>query len=605
MIWGWVHLAACLLLGIALVRLLPIRFYLPELASAACLAGLLSGTVITLASVCFLGYGAGVWVAIAAMAAISAAALARRSPQSAGWVTPMFPRRGQAVAWLLLTLATGGVLGWLFLTHMLWERGGVLHTGGGTWGDLALHMSLITRFAEQARFTWDMPVYHGSKLSYPFLIDFTSGVLLRQGLSVQASLIIPGLLLSLAFVQLLFFLAYRWFRSVAAAVLAVVMFLANGSPAGLAYFWKDWQASGVPLQEFLLAMKVEYAHLGDHNLRFSNIVADYFLPQRGVLYGLPAFTLATLLLWQAWSRPEARTRLLLGTAILLGLLPFAHVHTYLVLIGVWGWLALVAVIRERRLTTAWVGFLLLGLLLSAPQLSWQLGASYGSGFSKWYFGWMRAPDESILTFWLRNMGPGFVFVFANLVFVWRLRRQDPFLLHFYLPLVALFVLTNVYLFQPHAYDNMKFMLYSYLALCLVLGAWLARWLWGPTPLPALAALLVVAMTLCGAISILRESYTVWPFHVAEDVDVAKRFQQVVPPESRVLTSDQHNHFVPTLAGRRIVMGYRGWLWTHGVDYSTLERDVGSMYEGDSLSVPLFQRYGVEYVVIGPSERSSF
>ena len=383
------------------------------------------------------------------------------------------------------------------------------------------------------------------------------------------------------------------------------MFLANGSPAGLEYFWKDWQASGQPLLKFLLSMKVEYAHLGDHNLRFSNIVVDYFLPQRGVLFGLPAFTLGTLVLWQAWRRPEARIRLLLGAAMLLGLLPCAHVHTYLVLVGVWGWLALVAVFRERRLTTPWVGFLLLGLLLSAPQLSWQLGASYGSGFSRWYFGWMRAPDENVLTFWLRNMGVGFVFVFVNLVFVWRSRREDSFFLHFTIPLVALFVLTNVYIFQPHAYDNMKFMLYTYLALCLVLGAWLERWLRGPTPLPALAALLFVSMTLCGAISILRESYTIWPFHVAEDLEVATRMKEIVPAESRVLTSDQHNHFVPTLAGRRIVMGYRGWLWTHGVDYSGIERDVTTMYAGDSLAAPLFHKYDVEYVVIGPSERSSF
>ena len=603
MILGWVHIASSLFLGYALVRLLPIHFYLPELAAAASLVGILVGSVLTLASVCFLGYGTGSAIAPAAMVAISAIALARRSPESAGWIA--LPRTRQTVTWLLLTLLTSGVLIALFVTHMLWERHGILHTGGGTWGDLALHMSLITRFAEQDRFTWDLPILHGSKLSYPFLIDFASGTLLRHGLSAQAALLIPGLILSLAFVQLLFFLAYRWFGSALAGALAVVLFLANGSPAGIDYFWRDWRASGQPLQEFLLAMKVEYAHLGDFNLRFSNIVVDYLMPQRGVLFGLPAFTLATLLLWQAWRRPEARRTLLLGAALLLGILPFAHVHTYLVLTGVWGWLALVMMIRERRLTTAWLLFLVLGLVLSAPQLAWQLGASYGSGFSKWYFGWMRAPDENILTFWLRNMGLGIVFVFANVVFVWSWRRKDSFLLHFYLPLLALFVLTNVYIFQPHAYDNMKFMLYTYLALSLVLGAWLARWMHRPTPVPAVAALVFVSMTLCGGLSILRESYTIWPFYVAEDLEAAKRLKEIVPPESRVLTSDQHNHFVPNLAGRRIVMGYRGWLWTHGVNYATIESDVTSMYAGDSLAAPLFRRYGVEYVVIGPSERSSF
>jgi hypothetical protein len=82
-IWGWVHLATCLLLGYALVRLLPLRFHLPELASAVCLVGLLVGTVVTVASVSLLGYGAGPACAIAAMIAVAVLAFARRSGESA------------------------------------------------------------------------------------------------------------------------------------------------------------------------------------------------------------------------------------------------------------------------------------------------------------------------------------------------------------------------------------------------------------------------------------------------------------------------------------------------------------------------------------------
>jgi hypothetical protein len=38
--------------------------------------------------------------------------------------------------------------------------------------------------------------------------------------------------------------------------------------------------------------------------------------------------------------------------------------------------------------------------------------------------------------------------------------------------------------------------------------------------------------------------------------------------------------------RRTVMGYRGWLWTHGIDYSRTERDVdGTIGKGRSLLRP--------------------
>jgi hypothetical protein len=599
---GLVHLVLSLLLGTSLLRLMPIRFYWPEFAAGACVVGLLVGGVVNLTGICLLGYPMGSVTALAILAVGSAAALAYRRPEGL-FLTPLLTTV-QRVVWLVLTLLSGGIFVELFFTHMLWNRGGVYYTGGATWGDLALHLSLITRFATQDRFTWDFPIFHDARLAYPFLIDFISSILLRHGFSLQWSLLVPGLLFSIAFVQLLFFLVFRWFRSSLAASLAVVVFLADGSPAGLSYFWRDWKASGQPLFEFLLHMTKEYAHLGEFNLRFSNVIADYFLPQRSILVGLPVFVLITLLLWHAWGRTPERKRLLLGAAILLGLLPFAHAHTYLVVVGVWGWLALVKAVQERRLANAWVGFLLLGIAFSAPQFIWQLGAHYGPGFSRWYFGWMKTPSENVLVFWLRNMGPGLVLLFGNILLVWRLRREPDFYLHFYLPLVWLFVIANLYLFQPHSYDNMKFMLYSYLGLSMFSGYWLARWFRGSVTRAALATVLLLSMTLCGAISILRETYAFLPFSSAEDIEVAERLKAAVPAEARVLTSDQHNHFVPTLTGRRIVMGYRGWLWTYGINYSGTERDVGSMYAGDG-DAALLRRYGVAFVVIGPSERSSF
>jgi uncharacterized membrane protein len=59
-----------------------------------------------------------------------------------------------------------------------------------------------------------------------------------------------------------------------------------------------------------------------------------------------------------------------------------------------------------------------------------------------------------------------------------------------------------------------------------------------------------------------------------------------------------------LTGRRIVMGYRGWLWTHGIDYRTLERAVAAMYAGDPGSEALFARYGVTHIYVGPGERAA-
>jgi uncharacterized membrane protein len=57
-----------------------------------------------------------------------------------------------------------------------------------------------------------------------------------------------------------------------------------------------------------------------------------------------------------------------------------------------------------------------------------------------------------------------------------------------------------------------------------------------------------------------------------------------------------------LAGRHTVMSYPGWLFSWGIDYSSRERDVRTMYALAPGAADLFRKYGVDYVVIGSSER---
>ena len=53
------------------------------------------------------------------------------------------------------------------------------------------------------------------------------------------------------------------------------------------------------------------------------------------------------------------------------------------------------------------------------------------------------------------------------------------------------------------------------------------------------------------------------------------------------------------------MGYRGWLWTYGIDYGSREKDVRTMFYGGKDTKNLLKQYRVDYVVIGPSEKSNY
>jgi uncharacterized membrane protein len=89
----------------------------------------------------------------------------------------------------------------------------------------------------------------------------------------------------------------------------------------------------------------------------------------------------------------------------------------------------------------------------------------------------------------------------------------------------------------------------------------------------------------------------------EELELAEAFRRASPPDALVLGSDDHHHWVHALAGRRMLLGYRGWLASYGIDYAEVERDVQRMLQSGDPA--LLARYGVDFVVIGRSERESF
>jgi hypothetical protein len=140
-----------------------------------------------------------------------------------------------------------------------------------------------------------------------------------------------------------------------------------------------------------------------------------------------------------------------------------------------------------------------------------------------------------------------------------------------------------------------------MAVAVVLAGGLARWLArGPVRATA-AALALVAMTSTGALTLARELDRHDQIASATDLRIAAAVRARVPADAVVLTSDQHSHVVPMLAGRKIVMGYRGWLWTHGIDDARLSDDVRAMFRGGGDAVRRLRHHRVTHVFVGPGE----
>lgn len=495
---------------------------------------------------------------------------------------------------------------WLFFnllsSRMLFPGEKGLYSGGSTWGDLAFHLSLISSFvwggnSPSSPFN---PTYFGEKLTYPFIPDLISAYLIKMGMSLRWSLIVPSLIFLLILVFLIYFLTLKITKSKIGAILTPFIFFFNGSILGTYYFWQDFKESGLSFFSFLGNLQKQYAHLEKYNLHFSNIICDYLLPQRAIIFGLVLGVISLYFLWKYFEGKEKKD--LLKTGLIVGFLPLIHTHTFLAIVLVAGFLGLIELFSNlknfKKIIFDWLYFLIPIILIALPQIFW-LGILEKKGFWHFQIGWMKS-EENIFLFWFKNLGLYLVLIILAFIFA----KNE--LKIFYLPFLGLFLISNLIIFQPDDYDNMKIMLFWFLLSCLLIAN-LFQQILNRFSLKGLFIIIPIFLLLIvtGVLSVYRESYTKWLMFSNEDIKVAEFIKENTPKDSIFLTSDKHNHLVPCLAGRKILMGYRGWLWTHGIDYRQREKDVLTMFSGKIGAKNLIENYGIDYVFIGHSERKNF
>ncbi|HJQ97804.1 MAG TPA: hypothetical protein VJ826_05775, partial [Candidatus Polarisedimenticolaceae bacterium] len=282
------------------------------------------------------------------------------------------------------------------------------------------------------------------------------------------------------------------------------------------------------------------------------------------------------------------------------LLPYAHLGTFLTL-------ALLTPILFLAFPSArWLGFFGTWVLLGAPQILLQQAGSAGAASAiRWHPGWVAPPDPWIF-FWLKNLG-----AFAPLLFVALFVRSGlpDASRRLLLAFQPLFLVANLVVFQPWDWDNTKILMWWYLASCFLVAALLAR-LWDVGPPAAMRpaiATVVLTMTMSGVLENVDQARGNQRHLLltTEELDVARLVREITPPHAIFAVGLQHNHPVPVLSGRRVLMGYGGWLWSQGIDTKAREADVRSIYALGPDAAALIERHHVSYVVVGPDERKRF
>ena len=511
------------------------------------------------------------------------------------------------------------------------------------YGDVPYHMAQISHLAAGKGLMLDDATYAGSPLKYPFFINFISATLLRLGAPLIVAFHFPGFFFGAGAIVLLYFLFKRLATSRTIAFGGVLLALFAANSRYLLIFRDPYFKVSHSLRDILIHLGhlpfdvgvIWNATFPNQNVGITASLTNFLLHQRASIMGFWSM-LAVLTLWTALVEgpSEGAERKYRTAAVPLGLLlalvPLLHTHGFVALVfGGAGWV-LFSLVRKDSQGRVF----LRSLLWIGPFLLWELAYLFAAHADYTYrpqfrLGWMTNPNEfggihldpagrePIIVSWLRLMWQNFGVLLplslmgaAGLVLRYRRCVSRDYLWLFIPGGFLLLVIPNLVKFQAWDFDTNKFFLFATLfevAVLMMLLGELAK-----TRLrlaKVLLGILVAAAIPTGLLDMYARTTLIGPLtpnlFEKDGALVGRWVWTATPPEAVFVTSDNHLNPVNSLGGRSVVLGFKGWLWTHGVSYGDRDREITAFIEAPGAYQSAFGALGAHYVLVDLQWRNKY
>lgn len=506
----------------------------------------------------------------------------------------------------LFLAATFGIFGflfWHFAKTMLQLKADGWYVGQvNLYGDLVFHLGLINKFLESNRVLVDNPILAHEKVNYPIFADFLTAQIAKItniDFALFLTTFMAGLLV--IFVARMFIL--NFIKNEKIVFLTLLIFFVNGG-FGFFYLFKDFFLSGEPLTDFIFNLPHEYTDIKERGYWWINTYLAYFLPQRGFLFAFPiTLTILSLLYWGV---KNVKKSFFILAAILSGILPLVQAHSLFLIFLLCLFFVPASIDhfkkKRKELIINWLVFLSITIILSLAIFR-TISTNQPINFIRFDPGWTS--QENIIWFWFKNLGIFAPTLIISLIWIFKKNRHLSLL---YFPFLMIFVISNLFVFQPWDFDNSKLLIYWFFASCIIVAYFLYDQFFQESLLRKfLGTVIVFIMTFSGAIDLARTFTQVTNYRIFsnDDLEVAQLVKNLTPRDSIFVTAPVHNHPIPALSGRSTLIGYHGWLWSHGIDYQKRASDVSKIYQGGKTAEELITKYELNYVTIGPNEKEAF
>lgn len=499
----------------------------------------------------------GAWIALA-LGALAGAVTAQRASAPRQKIT-----RADTILFTVFALASFRAFVWV-----IYEQGNELKVlSPHNLGDTALHLNLIVRWANGGAFWPDNPFLAGAAFAYHPGMDLWNAVLRTAGLPVYEGLRWTGLLGAAAAAAAL----WRWGRGFA---LAAFLF-AGGLGA-----WALVQNGTTDIMQ--------------SETQWKNLFLTMLVTQRGILFSLPA-GLVLMTVWRTQLSGTDGPRLpLMAQVALYAAMPFFNAPAFLFL----------SALLAACFATAWSRglqrpFLVVGLISVIPA-TWlarmvTAGFTAGSAF-RFDPGWMQ--EDGGLWFWLWNFGIFLPLVAVLGIVLFRRGGADRTGRVFYGVAAGTLLFSFAFLLAPWPWDNTKLMIWGYLAL--------APLLWGkllaPRPVWLQAAACLLLFT-SGALALITGLDARHGYKLADRTELAglQVMLRSMPVNARLACAPQFDH-PAMLLGQPVVMGHDGHLFSQGLDYGPVQRELDTLMNGAPAWRDAARRLQVQYLLWGEREK---
>ena len=578
-----------------------------------------------------------------------------------------------------LVIIISGLVIYLLNGHVLAPGvNGGLYSGQSTYGDLSLHLGIITSIATQHTFPPDYSIFPGTLLSYPFLVDSMSSSLYLFGTPLRWAVLIPSYIMVVLLVAGIFIFSYEILKNKFASIFSTILFFFNGG-FGFAYFMDGLLNNPENFMRIFSAWYNTPTNYNENYIRWSNTICDMIIPQRTTLAGWTVILFALWLLHRAVTRDSGRYFLYAG--IVAGLLPMIHTHSFLafgIISIVWLFIYFlkpnknlknIKLIKSNKnkikLTEdgeilKWVFFAILlimiifpgyvsdnlkpiliisisvlilyivfysfqykskadifnyikswcyfgipVLIFALPQLLfWTFRQAGESGFIGSQSGWKANSGDIFPWFWIKNIGLVIILLFPAIL------AAKKRMLYIYSGALAIFVISNLILFQPNEYDNNKLFYIWFIFTIIIVTEYIFtiyKRMEGIYARGSILVIILIVCTLSGILTIGREAISNKEYLLFDNnaVKAAEFIKTNTPKDALFISADQHLNPVSALAGRNIFSGAGIYLYFHGINKTERDSIIEKMYKEPGSFSSLAEQNKIDYVFYSNYEREKF